>query len=191
MTATVRVPRSYFVKVYKEQNPKATDPDEATLQPSVDAELKRIRADVKLCTNLTDDKSVAVETYFDTVLAASEAPVVAANSGVGVTGMVGGHAKEIALGVLAVVSLFMMSTMVKKGAPVPVLISEPEPERPKGKLTSGEEVVGEAGDGETILGGMELDEDAAKTQQMLGQVSDLVKENPDAAANLIKRWMNK
>jgi flagellar biosynthesis/type III secretory pathway M-ring protein FliF/YscJ len=59
------------------------------------------------------------------------------------------------------------------------------------QLVGGEEVVGEAGDGETVLGAMELDEDAAKTQQLQEQVSDLVKENPDAAASLIKRWMNK
>ena len=38
---------------------------------------------------------------------------------------------------------------------------------------------------------MELDEDAAKTQQLQGQVADLGKENPEAAASLIKRWMNK
>ena len=66
-----------------------------------------------------------------------------------------------------------------------------EPDGPVPQLVGGEEVVGEAGDGETVLGGMELDEDAAKTQQLQEQVSDLVKENPEAAASLIKRWMNK
>ena len=39
--------------------------------------------------------------------------------------------------------------------------------------------------------GMELDEDSVKAQQMLNQVSNLVAENPDAAANLVKRWLNR
>jgi flagellar M-ring protein FliF len=192
LSATVRVPRSYFVKLYKDRNPNAKEPDEATLQPYIDGELTKIKSDVRLCTALADDKSVAVETYADTMVLASAGDATPlAVTPTGVTMMVGGHGKEIALGVLAVISLFMMSSMVKKGAPVPVMASEPEPEGPAVQLAGGEEVVGEAGDGETILGGMELDEDSAKTQQMLGQVSDLVKENPDAAANLIKRWMNK
>lgn len=192
MSATVRVPHSYFVRVYKEQNPNAKNPpDDATLQPAVDAELKKIRTDVKNCAHLTDDSAVAVETYYDTVISDSNPVLATTNTPTGMSGLVGGHAKEIALGVLAVVSLFMMATMVKKGAPAPVVASVPVPEGPPVQLAAGEEVVGEAGDGETILGGMELDEDAAKTQQMLGQVSDLVKDNPDAAANLIKRWMNK
>ena len=41
------------------------------------------------------------------------------------------------------------------------------------------------------LDGMELDDEAIRTQQMLEQVSSLVKENPDSAAALVKRWMNR
>jgi flagellar biosynthesis/type III secretory pathway M-ring protein FliF/YscJ len=37
---------------------------------------------------------------------------------------------------------------------------------------------------------MEMDEDAVKAQQMVEQVKTMVKENPDAAANLVKRWLN-
>ena len=40
-----------------------------------------------------------------------------------------------------------------------------------------------------MLDGMELDEDAVRAQQMLEQVSTMVEENPDAAANLVKRWL--
>jgi flagellar biosynthesis/type III secretory pathway M-ring protein FliF/YscJ len=190
--ATVRVPWSYFLRVYKERNPTAKDPDDATLQPYLDRELDKIRRDVQHCTAIADDKSIAVETYADTVLTAANNVALASAtppSGVGV--VVTGHGKEIALGALAVISLFMMSMMVKKGTPAPIVTAAPEPTGPIPQLANGEEVVGEAGDGEEVLGGMELDADAAQAQQMLGQVSELVKDNPDAAANLIKRWMNK
>jgi flagellar biosynthesis/type III secretory pathway M-ring protein FliF/YscJ len=42
-----------------------------------------------------------------------------------------------------------------------------------------------------MLDAMELDEDAVRTQQMLDQVSTMVAENPDGAATLVKRWMNR
>ena len=35
------------------------------------------------------------------------------------------------------------------------------------------------------------DEDTIKAQQMVEQVSTMVKENPDAAASLVKRWLNR
>ena len=41
------------------------------------------------------------------------------------------------------------------------------------------------------LDGMEMDEDTIRSQQMLEQVSNLVKENPDSAASLVKRWLNR
>jgi flagellar biosynthesis/type III secretory pathway M-ring protein FliF/YscJ len=36
---------------------------------------------------------------------------------------------------------------------------------------------------------MELDEDAIRAQQMLEQVSSMVRK-PDGAASLVKRWLN-
>jgi flagellar biosynthesis/type III secretory pathway M-ring protein FliF/YscJ len=38
---------------------------------------------------------------------------------------------------------------------------------------------------------MEMDEDSVRTQQMLDQVSTMVKENPDGAASLVKRWLSR
>jgi flagellar biosynthesis/type III secretory pathway M-ring protein FliF/YscJ len=37
---------------------------------------------------------------------------------------------------------------------------------------------------------VELDEESVKAQQMIEQVQELVKANPDGAAGLVKRWMN-
>ena len=52
-------------------------------------------------------------------------------------------------------------------------------------------VAGEVSEGDRTLDGMELDDDAVKTQQVVEQVSAMVAENPDAAANLVKRWLNR
>ena len=54
-----------------------------------------------------------------------------------------------------------------------------------------DEVAGEVRESGPLLDGMELDEDSVKAQQMLSQVANLVEENPDAAATLVKRWLNR
>ena len=87
----------------------------------------------------------------------------------------------------------MVSMMVRKATPVlavaqataPIPMISPPP------TEMGEGVAGEAVSGGSLLDGMELDDEAVRSQQMLEQVSTLVKENPDAAATLVKRWLNR
>ncbi len=188
VAASVRVPRSYFVDIFKASNPQAKEPDDALLSPLVSRELLNVRSAVKACTGIKADESVSVETYTDTMpsLQVAAAPSAANN----VSALVSGHAKEIAVGGLAVVSLFMVSMMVRKSAPAPAVPlaarrSAPQP------ITANEDVAGEVGEVSPALDGMELDEDAVRGRQMLQQVSTMVDDNPDAAANLIKRWMNR
>jgi flagellar M-ring protein FliF len=190
--ASVRVPRSYFVRMYKTLHTASTgEPSDAQLKDVMDNELASIRDGIKKCTGLKDDTDVSVATYADVTpdLAMAAAQTTAVSSPV--TMMLGGHVKEIGVGVLAVVSLLMVMMMVRKGAPVPVVAAAAdEPVLPQ-MLSAGEHLAGEAGEGDPALDGMELDEDAVRAQQMLGQVSTLVKENPEAAANLVKRWLNR
>jgi flagellar biosynthesis/type III secretory pathway M-ring protein FliF/YscJ len=87
-------------------------------------------------------------------------------------------------------SLLMVSSIVKKNSPAPpVPIPVVEQETPQ--LVGEERLAGIAGHGDAMLDGMELDEDAVKAHQMVEQVSTMVKEDPDAAANLVKRWLNR
>ena len=41
------------------------------------------------------------------------------------------------------------------------------------------------------MDGIEVDTDSVRNQQIISQVSSMVKENPDAAANLVKRWLSR
>ena len=137
-----------------------------------------------------------VETYFDF----EPAPNAAAASAVAglATLPVGTSfgAKEIAIGALAVISLFMVSMMVKKSAPPPVVAmagasSSAADEEPIGRaMMMVNELAGEVGEANLTLTGQELSDDAIEAKQVIEQVGTMVKENPDAAANLIKRWLN-
>jgi flagellar biosynthesis/type III secretory pathway M-ring protein FliF/YscJ len=188
--ASVRVPRSYFVSIYKSANPDdQKDPDETKLQPLVIRELGKIRADVKACTGLKTDDAITVETYMDPMASTNNEPAPPASAGIPV--MITSNVRQIAVGALAVAALFMVMMMVRKSAPPQVKLPEPEPEEEPRRLDAAETLVGEATENPPALDGMEIDEGALKAQQMLKQVQSMVEENPDAAANLVKRWLNR
>jgi flagellar biosynthesis/type III secretory pathway M-ring protein FliF/YscJ len=189
---SVLFPRSRFVLEYKQIKNSDKEPEPTALQTFIDDQLRLKRLIVKGCVGALPDESVTVADYPDS-LPLSASPTLAAATPVSL--MLTDHAKEIALGALALVSLFMVSNMVRKGSatPAPALAMATAGMAPRNTvpLQGREEAVGEAMEGDTLLDGMELDEESAKAQQMLNQVSALVEENPDAAANLVKRWMNR
>lgn len=191
-SVTVRVPVSYFNAIYKRTSTGAADaPAEF-----VSAQVASIKDGVKKVVGLTTDDALSVATYTDLPvndLAMATAPSIPSSA----MNSVGGHVKEIGIAVLAIVSLLMMATMVRKTTP-PQLVMPPASGQPAtsaagglGQLGSGESIAGEVGAGAGALDGMEMDEEAVRTQQMLDQVSTMVKENPDAAASLVKKWLTR
>jgi flagellar biosynthesis/type III secretory pathway M-ring protein FliF/YscJ len=189
--ASVRVPRSFFVNQFKLRNPSAAEPDDAALEPLIAAETRQIQTHVARCCGLVNEQDVAVSPYPDQMppmaAAAQETPT---GSGAAMTGMLRAHVKEIAIGGLALISLFMVMSMVRKGTVTPVIappveLSEVVP------LATDENIAGEAGEGAAMLDGMELDDDTIKAQQMVQQVSTMVKENPEGAASLVRRWLER
>ena len=159
----------------------------------VEAEIPKVRRDVRSCTAIATDEDIVVDTYPDglPMLAAVGGAMATSKTNNNIGAKLGEHYKEIGIGLLAVVSLFMVSSMVKKSSPTPVMaIEASEPVEPP-TFEAGEQIAGEASEGGGTLDGMELDDDSVKAQQMVEQVATMVKENPDGAANLVKRWLNR
>ena len=189
--ASVSVPRSHFLKIFKQAYPSAAkDPDDTALQPIIDKEMLSIQNTAARALP-NDQAKVNVNMYYDYF---PDGPADSANLPAVATsfplGAIRGYAREIALGTLAVVSLFMVSMMVRKGAPAAVL--PPRVERPAPTpLPTPEAIAAEATQGDQTLEAVEIDDHAVRTQQMIGQVQNMVRENPDGAANLVKRWLNR
>ncbi|MBV8782301.1 MAG: hypothetical protein JO353_12970, partial [Phycisphaerae bacterium] len=200
--ASVNLPRSDFLKRFKDENPGSKDPDEQTLEKWANYELENVRKRVaSACGMKSSDERVVVGIYLDSaadVAVAGVAPAVSSSIG---TSLVS-HAKEIAIGVLALVSLFMVSTMVRKSGPA----GSPSfagaggltgafggllDARSVASFSGDDDVAAVVGGGHAAMEGIELDDDSFKAQQMVEQVTSMVQENPDAAASLIKRWLNK
>lgn len=190
-SASVRVPRSYFIQAYKNENDGKDPDDPAAFKAFIDDTTQKIHNEVKGCAVFPTDDALVVEEYSDAVQ--PELPL-GQESGVssGMNGILTKHSKDVGIGVLAVVSLFMVSMMVRKGAGGGVVsVAEAQAEIDAKTLNSGETVVGNAAENNATLDGMELDDETVKAQQMVDQVQQMVTSNPDGAATLVKRWLNR
>lgn len=199
VAAALRVPESYFRTMWKVRNPNAqTEPTEAELEALVQKETPRLREDVKKATNIKDDAAVSVAMYVDVMPPAHSGDAAATGGLASMPLGVGFGAKEIAIGALAVISLFMVSMMVRKSAPQPSLpplqptpAADDDESGAPGDVTVASDIAGEVGTAGMLLTGREMSEEQIESQQVIEQVGTMVKENPDVAANLVKRWLNR
>ncbi|MDP9173012.1 MAG: hypothetical protein M3O30_03995 [Planctomycetota bacterium] len=186
VSASVRVPRSHFINDLKRITGK--DPDEASLESHMSTEIAKIRKEVVACTGIGSEDQVVVSDYADAP--PQDVAAMVPTSALPVPMSLIKYSKEIGVGLLAGISLFMVSMMVRKGVPAPIITLPMETSEPT-RIGGGEPVAGEVGEGNAMLDAVELDDGAVKSQQMLDQVQQMVQSNPDAAANLVKRWLNR
>jgi len=204
INVSILVPRLYFIALYRlDTNDAEAVPDTATLDQLVTIETAKIKASVEpLVDTAPYPGALAGEVFVDmmgVMLATVGTPTgLAAPAGVGgaSTGSVVGGAfdgsllKYLLLTGLSLLSLAMMFMMVRKAStqaqlPTPEEIVGVPPTLP----TDQSEVVGEAEESAPAMEGLELDEAALQQKQMLGQISNMVKQNPDEVANLLRRWI--
>ena len=202
ISATVRVPRSYFVGVAQRESDSQDEPSSQNVTAAIERELPILKKSVMLAIGLrtpADDDCVVVNDYWDGIVTvaqagAATAGIAGAASGPSVAGVAQQYGKHIAVGALAAISLLMMLMMVRK-AGGPVDVSDDETalrmgERPLDALGVEESNIDD--DGHTaggLLEGLELNEDTIRSQQILEQVRSLVDDSPQAAASLLKKWI--
>ncbi|MFI5377766.1 MAG: flagellar M-ring protein FliF C-terminal domain-containing protein [Tepidisphaerales bacterium] len=189
--AAIHVPRSYYVRAYQRKTNTDKEPEPTALETFTQEELRGLTKSARSCLGLATEESVTAGVFWDLMpVAGSSAasPAAAATSSIALA--LTDHAKEVALGVLALISLFMVSNIVKKNAPVPVAVVKAPVVEPR-ELDTREAAIGEAVEGIAALEAVELNEDEARGHQMQKQVADMVSSDPDAAASLIKRWLNR
>jgi len=188
--ATVNVPIGYFVRVYQAQTGKTEQPSQTQLDKLFQSQRVEIANKVLPIIGVEDTKFVEVGRYHDDPVAATASAVVAGTGAF--DGSIVGYAKPAGLAVLAVSSLMMVLMMMRKaasGVGGAVLEEKEEIKQPPPILDTEVGPVGEAGRTDGVLQGMEVDEETVRVRKMAEQVASLVKEDPDAAAALVKQWM--
>lgn len=202
INAVVNIPRPYFVDVWRSRQPAPAegtapaDPPENDLQPIVQSETERIKREVEL----QIDTSAGAETIKGEVQV-SMIPVAPAGAGgtavqpASIMGIPAGSiameglVKNVALGGLAVVALGLVVVTAMRASRREPLPSAAELVGLPPALEGGSDLVGEAGEAESALTGIELTDDEMRTRKISEQVGDLVQEKPEDAARLLVRWI--
>jgi flagellar biosynthesis/type III secretory pathway M-ring protein FliF/YscJ len=210
INATIGVPRSYFVlKFRQDRNDPEAVPEDADLAPIVTAEIARLKSGVELLIDtsaLKDAVPGTVKVSMIPDIAGAVATMVSdipatVGGGIGGGGGAGGGGwsagpiggdlvKFLGLTGLALLSLAMMFLMVRRaGVTTDLPTAQDIVGVPPTLPTDESEIVGEAIESAPILEGVEVDDDALRRQQMKGQISEMVRQNPDSVANLLRRWI--
>jgi flagellar biosynthesis/type III secretory pathway M-ring protein FliF/YscJ len=203
LTASINVPRSYFVSVFKQVSGTDKSPSEAELEQIIAVQLPLIKAQVRPLIDATTEEQVQVSWFPDPVPVADVALASSNNLGE----MAATYGRPAVLAGLAVLSLAMMLMLVRKAQPAALRI---EPvlagggtgaggglggglgggrRAPEDLLTVEGGPVGKAQVTRPILEGREVDETTLKNQQIIEQVNDLVKDDPDSVASMLRKWI--
>ena len=195
MSCSLAVPMSYIKAEWRSRTGRTAEtPDPAELAQFEVEYLEKIKNAVSKGLQNMDVSRIMAVTYTDAMpgqpmLGGGAMAAVGAKDEAGISGLISEYGKEAAVGALALVSLFLVSTMVKKSAPL-AQPSAPTFDGEAVTLVGGDEMAGIAGETDHLLVAQEVSDDAVHAGQMLEQVQTLVKENPDAAAALVKRWLS-
>ena len=197
LTASVNVPKSYLVSVYRPDDEDA-DVSDAELDKLSKSLLGKIKSQVTKALDVAGE-DVEVAWFPDGAVLALADTAQAAVAG-GMMQLVKTHWDKAGLGALAVVSLAMMLMMVRRVGEGPVLPGEEPPTSRVGRggkrgdgaesMAMGEEPIGEARETEHLLVGKELDEATVRTRQVVEQVGAMIQEDPDASAMVLQRWVD-
>jgi flagellar M-ring protein FliF len=186
INVAVNIPRSFFVGLYKQQNPDAEgEPSNADLTPIIQPELTKIELKVQVLTLAGVQGDVSADMVPDPPL------VMTAGAGTTVSKMLdGGWGSTAGLAVLGLASLALMLKVYRNATRPESLPSIEELAGVPPSLPSDEELIGEADESETTMQGVELNEDDLKARRIAEQIGDLVRADPGEASRLLGKWVS-
>lgn len=219
LAASVAIPRGYIVALLKSAKPAAdaaggaaAGPANAVAEPTepeVDAafarEKTRIEDLLKPHVKTRGVDGAQTEGIVSVSMMPTDMPEGAARAGF-LGGLGGGSASadatgflttamsgsiidKVVLGALAVIALGLMLSMVKKAAKRVELPTAEELVGLPPQLESKSDLIGEAGESDSAMTGIEVGDDEVKIQKMLEQVKDYVGTSPDSAARIVNGWL--
>jgi flagellar M-ring protein FliF len=191
--AAVSVPRSYFRKVWEEENPTApgtdpVEPDRTALKAIETRVIQEIEEQVvallpEPAPGVDKFPRISVKPFTETPLPSPPGP------GLGETtwSWFSGNWQTLGLFLLALVGVFFLRGALKSTAVVPVAVTT-EPRLPVERFVEAEEEEQEE----------EMDDDYANSlkarfqrsgRSLRDELGELVKEDPDAAASVLQNWI--
>jgi flagellar M-ring protein FliF len=191
VTAAINVPASYYLKIWRQLNPTPAgqppkDADAAELKKIENEERKRIEdAIVNLLPPPPAGKTpyplVTVTTYVDTPSAGPPAASLVAQT----TDWLSSNWRTIAMLGIGLIGLMMLRGMLRNAAPPPV--DSEETAESHDSANHGSEPAEESDKPEPIL--VMRRKMSSKGPNLREELRQLVKDDPDAAANVLRGWI--
>jgi flagellar M-ring protein FliF len=193
INVTVNVPRPYFVSLYMQANAgggddAATEPDDATLRSFADKHLREIESQVQPLITAEGDSIVRAHLIPDPRQMIASFNPQAETSGM-LVALSSGYGKTIGLAALALMSLAIMFTMVRKATQQPQLPTVEELAGVPPTLDRDDDLIGEAYEEDGAMPGVEVDEDHLRSRKIADQISEMIKTNPSEAAAIVGKWI--
>jgi len=205
VTAAVSIPRTFLERIFKqEQAANKNDPGNS-VEKVAEKELKKIADQIRPLIDAKDDTQVAVAWHYDEP---EETPTTS-QAAAGAMGMITEHGPRAALGLLAFLSILAVVMMARKaqaalkggpaGAAPAMAMAGGVPMVGSGEAAAGggmpawlggSAAIGEVGESEGVLIGREVDERVIRTHRMIEQIGQMIKEDPESAANLVQQWVD-
>ncbi len=197
--ASIGVPRSYFVAAVKAlAGDSDTEPTVEQVDAYIDEQIPEIEKQVKplLDANAEVESTVVVSVYADRAVEyIQQGPLEGSEKATSVVDFVSAHGKQLGLLAMVAVAMGMMMLMVRKGGAATVApgLDEQEavPSGPLGEFYVDEGAVGKAGSPDAFLIAQETDENSIRLRQISQQVTDLIEDDPEGAAQLVRRWIER
>jgi len=206
IAATINIPRSFFVAQWRAANNSTDNPADDALAPVIAQEVARIKSGVE---PLVDSESAGgskgevvvsvIPDIGDLRKAMPDAFMAGAGAGSGAGGGGGGGVgamlvavgglRTVVLTALALAALGLMALTVRRATKAEKLPTAEELVGLPPALSGETDLVGEAGEADAALSGIELTDDAIQSQKVLEQVVDMVKQRPAESAGLLNRWI--
>lgn len=195
LAATVAVPRSWIMTLFKQERGEDVEPKPADLEALEQRELGKIRQAVARIINAESEEQVVVSSYAD-IAPEMLATTQVADAGGGFGDLARQYGSQAGLVLLACVSLVMMGLMVRRSGSSPALpplgraggaptrsVQEAEP------LSVGMAPAGQAQQAGSFLEAQELPPEMVRTHQILSQLTEMIEEDPSAAVETIRQWV--
>ena len=188
--AGVMLPSTYIINLVEAMTDKTPKFRDVAYNDALKAEAQRVRDHASGALGVDQAaaaKFIRVGDYLHKAEdeSARLAAAVDGNAMDGVGTILNQYGKPVLLGVVALVSLFLVASMVKRAAPAPLVIRETVTEE-----GDEEDVAGEAEQLEGVLQGIEVDEDTLRVNSMVEQVNEMIGENIESATGLVRRWIH-
>src|SRR5690606_31519488 len=188
INVAVNIPRSFVVALYRQSaGADAPEPDDAALEPFQQRQRDAIEALIRPLVAKANEGIVTVSVFPDVTGAMPQQPEQASAL---VAVITHDWMQKVWLGLLALVPIMLMLRMVRKATAPQPLPSVEELAGVPPTLPVDDDLVGEAAADESVMSGIEVNESELRYRKIAHQISDMVKNNPEEASTLIRRWVS-